>query len=86
MHYVYLLESESAAGRRYVRLTSDLKRRLTQHNAGKSSHSSKFAPWRLAPTLRFPMRPKHLPLNVILKLGPDMLLRRSDCGSVAIQE
>jgi predicted GIY-YIG superfamily endonuclease len=28
MHYVYLLESVSAPGQRYVGVTSDLKRRL----------------------------------------------------------
>jgi putative endonuclease len=44
MHYVYLLESESAVGQRYVGATSDLRKRLAEHNAGKSSHTSKFTP------------------------------------------
>ncbi len=47
MYYVYLLESRKAVGQRYVGLASDLKRRLSKHNAGKSPHTSKFAPWRL---------------------------------------
>ena len=36
MHYVYLLESEAFADRRYVGVTSDLKQRLTEHNMGKT--------------------------------------------------
>lgn len=47
MRYVYLLQSEAFSDQRYVGLTSKLKRRLAEHNAGKSSHTSKYAPWRL---------------------------------------
>ncbi len=36
MRYVYMLQSETAAGRRYVGVTSDLKQRLRDHNSGKS--------------------------------------------------
>ncbi len=46
MHYVYILESEAVAARFYVGLTSDLKQRLADHNADKSTHTSKFKPWR----------------------------------------
>jgi predicted GIY-YIG superfamily endonuclease len=42
VHYVYLIESPAFAGERYVGLTSDLKTRLQDHNAGKSRHTSKF--------------------------------------------
>jgi predicted GIY-YIG superfamily endonuclease len=47
VRYVYLLESESTAGRRYVGVTADLKQRLAEHNAGKSPYTSKYGPWRL---------------------------------------
>ena len=53
MRYVYLLESETFDEQRYVGVTTDLKRRLADHNAGKSSHTSKFAPWRLVTYLAF---------------------------------
>src|SRR6204780_2746760 len=33
MRYVYLLQSDASAGQRYVGITSDLKQRLTEHNA-----------------------------------------------------
>jgi len=48
--YVYLLECENTSGERYVGLTVDLKRRLVEHNAGKSAHTSKFLPWSVPKT------------------------------------
>ena len=51
MRYVYLLQCES--GRRYVGVTSDLKKRLAEHNAGKSPHASKYAPWKLVTYVAF---------------------------------
>jgi len=36
-----------------VGLTSDLKLRLAEHNAGKSSHTAEYAPWRLVTYLGF---------------------------------
>jgi hypothetical protein len=42
VYYVYLIESHSARDGRYVGMTTDLKQRLKEHNAGKSPHTSKF--------------------------------------------
>ena len=53
MHYVYLLESEVSRGQRYTGLTTDLKKRLADHNAGKSLHTSKYMPWRLVTYVAF---------------------------------
>ena len=53
MCYVYLLQSEAFAGQRYVGMTSDLRQRLTEHNAGKSSHTSKYVPWKLVTYIAF---------------------------------
>jgi len=47
MYYVYFLRSEQYSGQTYVGFTSDLKRRLSVHNSGKSPHTSKYAPWSL---------------------------------------
>lgn len=55
MFYVYLIESLSS-GQRYIGLTTDLKRRLSEHNAGKSPHTSKFMPWRLVTYIAFSTR------------------------------
>ncbi len=42
MYYIYLIESLSVARERYVGITTNLEQRLREHNAGKSSHTSKF--------------------------------------------
>lgn len=47
MTYVYILESESTAGQRYIGVREDLKQRVTDHNRGHSPHTAKFVPWRL---------------------------------------
>ena len=53
MRYVYLLQSETFAGQRYVGVTSDLKQRIADHNAGKSLHTSKYVPWKLVTYVAF---------------------------------
>lgn len=45
MHYVYLLVNSKKEI--YIGRTSDLKRRMLEHNSGKSFHTKKTKPWRL---------------------------------------
>ena len=47
MHYVYLLRSESRPEKTYIGFTNDLKIRLAAHNAGQSTHTARFRPWRI---------------------------------------
>ena len=47
MWYVYILRSIDFPEQEYIGATSDLKRRLPEHNAGKSAHTAKFKPWQL---------------------------------------
>ena len=67
MVYVYLIEANG--GERYVGLTTDLKARLEQHNAGQSPHTSKFRPWRLVMYLGFSSRSKAESFERYLKSG-----------------
>jgi predicted GIY-YIG superfamily endonuclease len=53
MHYVYLIESHARPARRYVGMTADLKRRVQEHNSGKSVHTRKYKPWTLATSIAF---------------------------------
>jgi putative endonuclease len=69
VHYVYLVESVSTAGQRHVGVTSDLKRRLTEHNAGKSVHMAKFVPWRLVTYVAFSAPAKAINFERYLKSG-----------------
>jgi len=67
--YVYLIESLSTQVKRYVGMTADLKQRLQEHNAGKSSHTSKFKPWRLMTYVAFTDRAKAQAFERYLKSG-----------------
>ena len=69
MHYVYLLQSETFAGQRYVGIASDLKRRLLDHNRGKSPHTSKFVPWKLVTYVAFSNEQKARIFERYLKSG-----------------
>jgi predicted GIY-YIG superfamily endonuclease len=69
VYYVYLIESLSAQGERYVGITADLKQRLQEHNAGKSSHASKFRPWKLTAYIAFADRAKADAFERYLKSG-----------------
>ena len=69
MFYVYLLGSLSSNEQRYVGMTTDLKGRLQEHNAGKSYHTSKFKPWRLVTYVAFSDRAKAESFERYLKSG-----------------
>jgi hypothetical protein len=44
MWYVYIIRSVEFPDQEYTGATEDLKRRISDHNAGKSSHTAKFKP------------------------------------------
>ncbi|MCY4599683.1 MAG: GIY-YIG nuclease family protein [Acidobacteria bacterium] len=44
---VYLLQSERHPRQHYVGLTQNLRCRLAAHNAGRSTHTAKYRPWRI---------------------------------------
>ncbi len=69
MLYVYLLQSESKPTQRYVGATADLKVRLADHNAGKSTHTLKYLPWKLVTYVAFSDRHKGLDFERYLKAG-----------------
>jgi predicted GIY-YIG superfamily endonuclease len=50
-------------------MTTDLKRRLQEHNDGKSYHTSKFKPWHLITYVAFSDRAKADSFERYLKSG-----------------
>lgn len=68
VQYVYLLQS-AHDGERYVGVTTDLRRRLAEHNSGKSPHTAKFAPWVLVTYVAFSDPSKALAFERYLKSG-----------------
>jgi predicted GIY-YIG superfamily endonuclease len=69
VHYVYILRSKPHPKEIYIGSTSDLKKRLSEHNAGKSIHTSKFKPWDLAAYVALPQKPEAQKFERYLKSG-----------------
>jgi predicted GIY-YIG superfamily endonuclease len=53
MKFVYMLECVAEPERHYVGLADDVDARLSDHNAGRSPHTSKYRPWRLKTYVAF---------------------------------
>lgn len=47
MFYFYILQSTIKKDRIYSGSTNDIKRRVLEHNAGKSKYTQKYRPWEL---------------------------------------
>ena len=47
MFYVYCLQSESQKEELYFGYTNDLKRRITEHNAGQNISTKRYKPWKI---------------------------------------
>jgi putative endonuclease len=69
MRYVYLLESVNFPTEIYIGLTEDLRKRLSAHNAGQSSHTKRFRPWRLVTYFAFSDVSKAVAFERYLKSG-----------------
>ena len=67
MFYVYLLRSQSSPDQVYTGFTEDLRQRLEDHNAGKSTHTKKCRPWRVETYLAFSERLQALDFERYLK-------------------
>lgn len=69
MKYVYLLQSLSHPDQRYIGMTADIAQRLVAHNAGQSTHTSKYRPWTMISYLAFTDEAKAIAFEKYLKTG-----------------
>jgi predicted GIY-YIG superfamily endonuclease len=69
MKYVYLLQSISHPDQRYIGLTSDIEKRFASHNAGQSSHTAKYRPWKMISYHAFIDEAKAADFEAYLKSG-----------------
>ena len=69
MKYVYLLQSLTVSNQRYVGITTNLKVRFRTHNAGGSSHTSKYRPWKIVTYLCFKDDRRAVEFERYLKTG-----------------
>jgi len=69
VYCVYILQSINHLEHFYVGLTTDLNRRLAQHNNGASIHTNKFKPWKVRTTVNFDDPAKAEDFEKYLKSG-----------------
>ncbi len=69
MYYTYILESLANSNHFYIGSTSDLKRRLSEHNSGKSIHTNKFTPWKIKNYIASEMQEQAEKFERFLKSG-----------------
>lgn len=69
MYYVYILRSKPHPDQTYIGSTGDLRKRLTEHNAGKSIHTNKFKPWKLMVYIALPDKLLAENIETYLKSG-----------------
>jgi len=67
--FVYILNSESEPNRHYTGLTSDLQRRIVDHNRGACSHTVNGRPWRLVVAIEFAREDRAAAFEQYLKSG-----------------
>jgi putative endonuclease len=79
MHHVYLLESVNER-RRYIGRTTDLKRRLLEHNEGRSPHTAKHRPWNLVSYHAFAGEKLAVEFELYLKSGSGRAFARRHLG------
>ncbi|MFN0194186.1 MAG: GIY-YIG nuclease family protein [Aestuariivirga sp.] len=67
MFYAYIIRSLAHPDETYVGATADLKQRISDHNDGKSPHTSKFKPWEIECYFAFPDKRRALDFEAYLK-------------------
>lgn len=67
-YFVYVLESE-IDGRLYKGQTSDIEKRLTEHNSGKPKSTKGYKPWKLVYFERYETRDEALLREKYFKTG-----------------
>lgn len=75
MYYVYILRSTSS-NQTYTGFTNDLKKRLVDHNDGRSKHTKKFRPWSLVAYTAFESESKARSYEEYLKTGSGIAFAR----------
>jgi len=69
MRTVYLIQSVEYPEQTYIGTAPDFNRRLKQHNAGRSPHTIKYAPWEFVEVIQFADKRKVNAFERYLKTG-----------------
>jgi putative endonuclease len=67
--YTYTLKTTLPSEHYYIGSTTNLKRRLEEHNSGKCPHTSKYKPWKIKTAIWFDTPEKATAFERYLKSG-----------------
>jgi len=67
MFYVYILQAINYTDVFYIGYTTDLKKRLKEHNSGQSIHTNKYKPWKIKNYIAFDDEQKARDFEIYLK-------------------
>ncbi len=67
--FVYVLRNAETPARYYTGLSSDVSRRLEEHNAGRNRHTARFRPWSVDIVIEFRDERRAVALERYLKSG-----------------
>jgi len=68
-HFVYVLKNADTTPRFYIGLSSDVTRRISDHNAGRCPHTARHRPWERHVVIEFPDERRALLFERYLKSG-----------------
>ncbi len=69
MHYVYIIKSESNSNRYYTGYTTNVEKRVSDHNQGKNVSTKRHRPWILKSYVAFPDKQRAIAFEKYLKTG-----------------
>ncbi len=75
MYYVYIIRSINHPQQIYAGRTTNLAKRLANHNAGTTLHTKKYKPWKLIVQLGFKDEMKAIEFEQYLKSGSGRAFR-----------
>ena len=67
--FVYVLRNADLRPRFYVGLTSNMQKRLEDHNAGRCPHTARYRPWERHVVIEFPDEKRAVLFERYLKSG-----------------
>jgi predicted GIY-YIG superfamily endonuclease len=67
--FVYILRNHEIPPRHYTGMTSDVAKRLAEHNAGICTHTGKYRPWFIDVVIQFPDERRAIAFERYLKSG-----------------
>lgn len=87
MYYVYILKSRKEAGAIYIGYTSDLKKRLVEHNNPEyKSYSKRFVPWEIESYFAFTDEGEAKTFELYLKSSSGKAFMRKRLLSVSFKK